>query len=117
MNAYLICCDKIRCQNILVISKLAPRATIVVNMSTWRSALVICAFGVFSFCAALIAVCEFGFLQEICSSLTATNKLDSSVILLSLLLIFLGVWAVGLPSDQVRPSLLLLILTESDIEH
>ena len=112
----LICCDKIRCQNILVISKLAPRATVVVNMSTWQSALVICAFGVFSFCAAFIAVCEVGFLQEMCSSLTAPNKLDSSVILLSVLLIFIGVWALRLPSDQVRPSILLLILTESDID-
>ena len=78
-------------------------------MSTWRSALVICAFGVFSFCAALAAVCEVGFLQEVCSSLTAPNKLDSAVIFLSVLLIFLGVWAVGLPSDQVRPSSFLLI--------
>ena len=75
-------------------------------MSTWKPALVLCAFGTFSFCAALYAVCEVGLLQEVCSSLTASNKLDSSVIILSVLLIFLGVWAVGLPSNQVTPSIL-----------
>ena len=75
-------------------------------MSTWKPALVMCAFGTFSFCAALYAVCEVGLLQEVCSSLTASNKLHSSVIILSVLLIFLGVWAVGLPSNQVTPSIL-----------
>ena len=62
-------------------------------MSTWRSALMICAFGVFTLFGALTAVCELGFLQEICSTITSPNKLDLMMVVLSAILIFLGVWA------------------------
>ena len=53
----------------------------------------ICAFGVFTLFGALTAVCELGFLQEICSTIISPNKLDLMMVVLSAILIFLGVWA------------------------
>ena len=64
----------------------------------------ICAFGVFTLFGALTAVCELGFLQEICSTITSPNKLDLMMVVLSAILIFLGVWA--LEQVQMEPFLL-----------